>query len=240
MRWTRGVDLCVSCQRRQADRLRSTEHSAAHRGEVPPAQEQEITLLSTTTQNSAIFPVQPFSGVEHFFAPFLAGVREILESRVSCILDSPNLTNSVRNTAGPAARPHWQAILQTAWRYGTVIAAVAAVNDGIPAFWVRQLRAFGYAIGFSHSWDCDDHVVSQIVRLATASDVVMIGSGDGRFTEVTKLLKASGRRVVLCSVQACTHPSLIAAADCFVEVPVRFHNPVLPAGSSEKMRSCGT
>lgn len=152
-----------------------------------------------------------------------SSVQEVpTRSKVAIVLDTPNLARRVQAAFGPTAAPDYSEIRKIAEERGEITEAIAGVNDGIPEFWLRHLRFHGYSVGFSHARDCDDHVVSQIVRVALSANIVLIGSGDGRFTAITTILRAIGKTVIVVAVRTATHRNLLEKADSFVDVPVRF------------------
>ncbi len=141
--------------------------------------------------------------------------------RASVVLvDSPNATRSAVSVFGPDAKPDWAAILRLGSLCGDRVCGIVAINDGLPRHMVQKLRAFGYAVQFSHARDVDDRVVAQAVRMVDRAQAFVIVSGDGGYCALVTLLRRLGKRVVVVAVEACCHPRLRAAANEFYRLPV--------------------
>ena len=70
---------------------------------------------------------------------------------------------------------------------------------------------------YSGNWDMG--IVADMVRLMDHLDIVVLGSGDGDFTDIVEVLQERGKRVEVIAFREHTSQDLIDAADRFTHLP---------------------
>lgn len=149
------------------------------------------------------------------------------------LLDSPNLTKSVREFYGNEARPDYESLIRIAKGFGSLVRAEALVNDGVPKRFVTNFEQAGYRVVFSHAKDCDDRMVARTVAAHGAADTIIVGTGDHMIAKVLTLLKATGHQLVVAAVPQSISGDLLQIADAFIEIPVRrVHQQGISAGTA--------
>jgi uncharacterized LabA/DUF88 family protein len=140
--------------------------------------------------------------------------------RVAVLVDTPNITKSVRRMHGEARRADYREVLQLASELGTVVCAKALVNDGLPQHQVIRLHNAGLTVVRSHSFDCDEALVAWAVRIHAQVDCLLLCSGDKHFRSLMQLLQSVGRKVVVCAVTGSCNVDLKARSNQYLEMPV--------------------
>jgi hypothetical protein len=158
---------------------------------------------------------------------------EVVDSSVSrSHITSPTPINRLTNTGtgrrlailaadepnNPRLTKYWREMLRLAKGRGELIAALAMVNDDVPASWEKQLRALGYTIVYSHARDCDHRMIAQLVHMHDRADVFIVASGDGAFVKIACMLRRLGKQVIVFSAKACLSKALLTVADEFLQV----------------------
>ncbi|HEV2523424.1 MAG TPA: NYN domain-containing protein [Candidatus Acidoferrales bacterium] len=158
-----------------------------------------------------------------------------VKPRVAIVIDSPNHMRRAQAAHGPDVEPDWYGLLREAEAAGVVTAAVAVVNHGASSGLRNRFEDAGYTVRASNAPDCDELVIAQIVRTCHKADVVVIGGGDGKYTDIAILLRQIGKRVLVLAVKGPVHASLLSAADQFVDLRV-IHKSLLNVMSDESVK----
>lgn len=147
----------------------------------------------------------------------------------SIVLDSVNETRSAKELYGSDAEPDWHGFLREASAAANVIAAVAVVNNGVtPDLWNRFLDS-GYSVKrCTNAPDCDELVIAEVVRTCYAADIVVIGGGDWKYTNIAIVLRQMGKRVIVAAVRGSVSHDLLAVSHQFVDFPVTYEREATP------------
>lgn len=140
--------------------------------------------------------------------------------RVAVLVDTPNITKSIRRMHGESRRADYREVLQLATELGKVVCAKALVNDGLPQHQVVRLHDEGLTVVRSHAFDCDETLVAWAVRIHSQVDCFLLCSGDKHFRSLMQLLQSVGRRVVVCAVSGCCNTKLRNHSNQYLEMPV--------------------
>jgi len=154
---------------------------------------------------------------------------------VGVVLDTPNCARRVEACHGRGARPDFVQVLKIARSKGSLAAAVAVANAGVPAYVLAEWRRIGYSpyCGLGRS-DCDDSVTAKALSLGMRCDVLVLASGDHAYAPLVQALRRLGKEVVVTAVRSGTARVLLSSASEFVEIPVsrcsgKFLRNALPA-----------
>ena len=106
-------------------------------------------------------------------------------------------------------------------------------NDSTSRPFIYKLSALGYKVRrmtlslhhvtdsgkaiWEGNWDMG--MVADMVRMMDALDIIVLGSGDGDFTDIVELLQERGKRVEVIAFREHTAQKLIDAADKFTHLP---------------------
>ena len=70
---------------------------------------------------------------------------------------------------------------------------------------------------YEGNWDMG--IVADMIRMMDSMDIIVLGSGDGDFTDIVEVLQERGKRVEVISFREHTAQKLIDAADRFTHLP---------------------
>lgn len=157
------------------------------------------------------------------------------QPRVGVFIDTQNLYHSARDLLertvnfetllqeATAGRSLVHAISYTVEREGEATSRPFIYKLSTLGFKVRRMNLTlhyvteqGKAI-YEGNWDMG--IVADMVRLMDHLDVVVLGSGDGDFTDIVEVLQERGKRVEVISFREHTAQKLIDAADKFTHLP---------------------
>lgn len=154
--------------------------------------------------------------------------------RVGIFIDTQNLYHSARDlhertvnfetilNVGLAGRELVRATAYTVEREGEATARPFIYKLSTLGYKVRRMNLSlhhvteqGKAI-WEGNWDMG--MVADMVRLMPHLDVVVLGSGDGDFTDMVEVLQENGRRVEVMAFREHTAQKLVDAADKFTNL----------------------
>lgn len=155
--------------------------------------------------------------------------------RIGLFVDTQNLYHSARDLAGRTV--NFETLLAVAAHERELVRAVAYTVErgGEPTArpFLYKLSTLGYKVRrmslslhrvaddgqpiYEGNWDMG--MVADMVRLMDALDVVVLGSGDGDFTDIVELLQERGKRVEVIAFREHTAQKLVDAADRFTHLP---------------------
>jgi uncharacterized LabA/DUF88 family protein len=137
------------------------------------------------------------------------------------VVDTPNITRSVIQRYGSSMRADYTRLKEWGTELsGGGVVAEALVNGGVPRSFASHLRALGYSVIFSNAVDVDDRLVSRAVLRHDYFQHVVIGSGDGGYAPLIKLLRRAGRSVTVAAVPGSIARALYSVADCISDFPL--------------------
>lgn len=172
--------------------------------------------------------------------------------RVGIFIDTQNLYHSARDILertvnfetllhlGSEGRDLVHAIAYTVEREGEATARPFIYKLSTLGFKVRRMNltmhfaAEGGRPVYEGNWDMG--IVADMVRLMDHLDVVVLGSGDGDFTDIVEVLQERGKRVEVLAFRENTAQKLIDAADRFTNLP-DVAGALMPARSKERGES---
>jgi uncharacterized LabA/DUF88 family protein len=155
--------------------------------------------------------------------------------RVGFFVDTQNLYHSARDQYGRTV--NFESLLNYAIGDRYLVRAIAYVvereNDSSSWPFIYKLSAIGYRVRrmflqYSHQTDqgkpiyegnWDMGICADIVRLMSYLDVLVLGSGDGDFTDVLEAVMERGVRTEIISFRETTAQKLIDAVDRVSFVP---------------------
>ena len=155
--------------------------------------------------------------------------------RIGLFIDTQHLYHSARDLM---ERPvNFETILNVARAERELVHAIAYTvekeNEGTARPFIYKLSALGYKVRrmnltlhhvaeggrpiYEGNWDMG--MVADMVRLLDHLDVMVLGSGDGDFTDIVELLQEKGKRVEVIAFREHTAQKLVDAADKFTHLP---------------------
>ncbi len=155
--------------------------------------------------------------------------------RVGLFIDTQNLYHSARDLLDRTV--NFETLLDLAKADRELVHAIAYTveKDGESTSrpFIYKLSALGYKVrrmtlSLHHMTDSgkaiwegnwDMGMVADMVRLIDHLDIVVLGSGDGDFTDIVEVLQERGKRVEVISFREHTAQKLIDAADKFTHLP---------------------
>ncbi|WP_261663931.1 NYN domain-containing protein [Deinococcus sp. Marseille-Q6407] len=155
--------------------------------------------------------------------------------RVGIFIDTQNLYHSARDLlertvnfetllhAGTDGRELVHAIAYTVEREGESTALPFIYKLSTLGYKVRRINLTLHFVNdsgrpiYEGNWDMG--MVADMVRMMDHLDVVVLGSGDGDFTDIVELLQERGKRVEVLAFREHTAQKLIDAADKFTHLP---------------------
>lgn len=155
--------------------------------------------------------------------------------RIGLFIDTQNLYHSARDLADRTV--NFETLLNIAQKDRELVHAVAYTveKDGESTSrpFIYKLSALGYKVRrmtlslhhvtdsgkpiWEGNWDMG--MVADMVRLMDHLDIIVLGSGDGDFTDIVELLQERGKRVEVIAFREHTAQKLIDAADRFTHLP---------------------
>ncbi|RJF73145.1 MULTISPECIES: NYN domain-containing protein [Deinococcus] len=155
--------------------------------------------------------------------------------RVGVFIDTQNLYHSARDLLERTV--NFETILQSATRDRELLHAISYTveRDGEATSrpFIYKLSTLGFKVRrmtltlhhvtdggkpiYSGNWDMG--IVADMVRLMDHLDIVVLGSGDGDFTDIVEVLQERGKRVEVIAFREHTSQDLIDAADRFTHLP---------------------
>lgn len=155
--------------------------------------------------------------------------------RVGVFIDTQNLYHSARDLLERTV--NFETILQVATRDRELVHAISYTveRDGEATSrpFIYKLSALGYKVRrmtltlhhvtdtgkpiYEGNWDMG--IVADMVRLMDHLDIVVLGSGDGDYTDMVEVLQERGKRVEVIAFREHTAQKLIDAADRFTHLP---------------------
>ena len=155
--------------------------------------------------------------------------------RVGLFVDTQNLYHSARDLLERTV--NFETVLKVATEDRELVHAISYTvereNEATARPFIFKLSALGYKVRrmnltvhhvtdggkaiYEGNWDMG--IVADMVRLMDHLDVVVLGSGDGDFTDVVEVLQERGKRVEVIAFREHTAQKLIDAADRFTHLP---------------------
>ncbi|GBF05445.1 hypothetical protein DAERI_040205 [Deinococcus aerius] len=155
--------------------------------------------------------------------------------RVGVFIDTQNLYHSARDLLERTV--NFETILKVATEGRELVHAISYTvereNEATARPFIYKLSALGYKVrrmnlvlshvaeGGKHiyegNWDMG--IVADMVRLMDHLDIVVLGSGDGDFTDIVEVLQERGKRVEVIAFREHTAQRLVDAADRFTHLP---------------------
>ncbi len=155
--------------------------------------------------------------------------------RIGLFIDTQNLYHSARDLAERTV--NFETILELAARERELVHAIAYTveKDGESTSrpFIYKLSALGYKVRrmtlslhhvtdtgkaiWEGNWDMG--MVADMVRMMDHMDIIVLGSGDGDFTDIVEVLQERGKRVEVIAFREHTAQKLIDAADKFTHLP---------------------
>ncbi|WP_291431561.1 NYN domain-containing protein [Deinococcus sp.] len=155
--------------------------------------------------------------------------------RVGVFIDTQNLYHSARDlmertvnfetilNVATAGRELVHAISYTVERENEATARPFIYKLSTLGFKVRRMNLtlhhvtdVGKAI-YEGNWDMG--IVADMVRMMDSMDIIVLGSGDGDYTDIVEVLQERGKRVEVIAFREHTAQKLIDAADRFTHLP---------------------
>ena len=155
--------------------------------------------------------------------------------RVGLFVDTQNLYHSARDLLERTV--NFETILNVATEGRELVHAISYTvereGEATARPFIYKLSALGYKVRrmnltlhhvtdggkaiYEGNWDMG--IVADMVRLMDHLDVVVLGSGDGDYTEIVEVLQERGKRVEVIAFREHTAQKLIDAADRFMHLP---------------------
>ncbi|MGI8748105.1 MAG: NYN domain-containing protein [Deinococcus sp.] len=155
--------------------------------------------------------------------------------RIGLFIDTQNLYHSARDLMERTV--NFETILNVAREERELVHAIAYTvekeGESTARPFLYKLSALGYKVRrmnltlhhvaqdgrpiYEGNWDMG--IVADMVRLCDHMDVVVLGSGDGDFTDMVEVLQERGKRVEVIAFREHTAQKLIDAADRFTHLP---------------------
>ena len=154
--------------------------------------------------------------------------------RVGVFVDTQNLYHSARDLLertvnfetllqyATEGRELVHAISYTVEREGEATARPFIYKLSTLGFKVRRMNLTlhhvteGGKLIYEGNWDMG--IVADMVRMMDSMDVIVLGSGDGDFTDIVEVLQERGKRVEVIAFREHTAQKLIDAADRFTDL----------------------
>ena len=155
--------------------------------------------------------------------------------RVGVFIDTQNLYHSARDllertvnfetilNAATKDRELLHAISYTVERDGEATSRPFIYKLSTLGFKVRRMTLTLHHVTdagkpiYSGNWDMG--IVADMVRLMDHLDIIVLGSGDGDFTDMVEVLQERGKRVEVIAFREHTSQDLIDACDRFTHLP---------------------
>ena len=155
--------------------------------------------------------------------------------RVGVFIDTQNLYHSARDLLERTV--NFETILQSATGNRELVHAISYTveRDGEATSrpFIYKLSTLGFKVRrmtltlhhvtdggkpiYSGNWDMG--IVADMVRLMDHLDIIVLGSGDGDFTDMVEVLQERGKRVEVIAFREHTSQDLIDACDRFTHLP---------------------
>ena len=155
--------------------------------------------------------------------------------RIGLFIDTQNLYHSARDLMERTV--NFETILNVARADRELVHAIAYTvekeNEGTARPFIYKLSALGYKVRrmnltlhhvaeggrpiYEGNWDMG--MVADMFRLIDHLDIMVLGSGDGDFTDIVEVLQERGKRVEVIAFREHTAQKLIDAADRFTHLP---------------------
>ncbi|WP_425147154.1 NYN domain-containing protein [Deinococcus sp.] len=155
--------------------------------------------------------------------------------RIGLFIDTQNLYHSARDLMERTV--NFETILNSAREGRELVHAIAYTvekeGEGTARPFIYKLSALGYKVRrmnltlhhvaeggrpiYEGNWDMG--IVADMFRLLEYMDVVVLGSGDGDFTDIVEVLQERGKRVEVVAFREHTAQKLVDAADRFIHLP---------------------
>ena len=159
----------------------------------------------------------------------------VYKPRIGLFIDTQNLYHSARDLLERTV--NFETLLDVARHERELVHAIAYTveKDGESTSrpFIYKLSALGYKVRrmtlslhhvtdtgkaiWEGNWDMG--IVADMVRLCDHLDIVVLGSGDGDFTDIVEVLQERGKRVEVIAFREHTAQKLIDAADRFTHLP---------------------
>ncbi|ADY26233.1 Domain of unknown function DUF88 [Deinococcus proteolyticus MRP] len=155
--------------------------------------------------------------------------------RVGIFIDTQNLYHSARDLLERTV--NFETLLHAGADGRELVHAIAYTvereNESTARPFIYKLSTLGYKVRrmnltlhftsdsgrpiYEGNWDMG--MVADMVRLMDHLDIVVLGSGDGDFTDIVEVLQERGKRVEVLAFREHTAQKLIDAADKFTHLP---------------------
>ena len=155
--------------------------------------------------------------------------------RIGLFIDTQNLYHSARDLMERTV--NFETILNVARADRELVHAIAYTvekeHEGTARPFIYKLSALGYKVRrmnltlhhvaeggrpiYEGNWDMG--MVADMFRLIDHLDIMVLGSGDGDFTDIVEVLQERGKRVEVIAFREHTAQKLIDAADRFTHLP---------------------
>lgn len=155
--------------------------------------------------------------------------------RVGLFIDTQNLYHSARDLLERTV--NFETLLDLAQDDRELVHAIAYTvekdSESTSRPFIYKLSALGYKVrrmtlslhhvteGGKAIWEgnWDMGMVADMFRLIDHLDIIVLGSGDGDFTDIVEVLQERGKRVEVIAFREHTAQKLIDAADKFIHLP---------------------
>ena len=155
--------------------------------------------------------------------------------RVGVFIDTQNLYHSARDLLERTV--NFETILQVATEDRELVHAISYTvkreGEATSRPFIYKLSTLGFKVRrmnltlhhvtdggkpiYEGNWDMG--IVADMFRLMDHLDVIVLGSGDGDFTDIVEVLQERGKRVEVIAFREHTAQKLIDAADRFTHLP---------------------
>ncbi|MFC6591472.1 NYN domain-containing protein [Deinococcus lacus] len=155
--------------------------------------------------------------------------------RVGIFIDTQNLYHSARDLLERTV--NFETLLRTGAKDRELVHAIAYTvereGEATARPFIYKLSTLGYKVRrmnltlhhvtdggkpiYEGNWDMG--IVADMFRLMDHLDTVVLGSGDGDFTDIVEVLQERGKRVEVLAFREHTAQKLIDAADRFTHLP---------------------
>lgn len=155
--------------------------------------------------------------------------------RVGIFIDTQNLYHSARDLLERTV--NFETLLHSAQAERELVHAIAYTvereGEGTARPFIYKLSTLGFKVRrmnltlqyvtddgkpiYEGNWDMG--IVADMFRMIDHLDVIVLGSGDGDFTDVLEVLQERGKRVEVIAFREHTAQKLIDAADQFLHLP---------------------
>jgi len=155
--------------------------------------------------------------------------------RVGVFIDTQNLYHSARDLLERTV--NFETILNVATEGRELVHAISYTvereGEATSRPFIYKLSTLGYKVRrmnltlhhvtddgkpiYSGNWDMG--IVADMFRMMDSLDIIVLGSGDGDFTDIVEVLQERGKRVEVIAFREHTSQDLIDAADRFIHLP---------------------